>query len=47
MVKLCKWCEVKVGHDKRYSITQYNKTKKHLKSLNLCQIKKKKIFNNY
>lgn len=37
---LCKLCEVRVSHDKRYSIAQHIKTVKHLKSVNLCQAKK-------
>lgn len=36
---LCKLCEVKFSHDKRYSITQHIKTEKHLKSVNLLQNK--------
>jgi hypothetical protein len=38
---LCKLCEVKVCHDKRYSITQYIKTDKHLKSVNLRKNKQR------
>jgi len=38
---LCKFCEVKVSHDKRYSITQHIKTEKHLKSVNLLQNKQR------
>jgi len=42
-VILCKLCEVKVGHDKRYSITQHIKTEKHLKSVSLSQTKKQNV----
>jgi hypothetical protein len=38
---LCKLCEVKVSHDKRYSSTQYIKTEIHLKSVNLQQNKQR------
>ena len=38
---LCKLCEVKVFHDKQYSITQHIKTEKHLKSVNLLKNKQR------
>jgi hypothetical protein len=38
---LCKLCEIKISHDKRYSIIQHIKTEKHLKSVNLQQNKQR------
>jgi len=43
---LCKLCEVKVFHDKRYLFTQHIKIEKHLKSVNLLQ-NNKAIFRVY
>lgn len=36
-VLLCKFCDIKINHEKRFNITQHLKTEKHIKAVNRAE----------
>jgi hypothetical protein len=49
-VLLCKFCDIKINHEKRFNITQHLKTEKHLNSVKRavigCDKKKQQLVTN-
>lgn len=46
-VLLCKFCNIKINHEKKFNITQHLKTEKHMKAVKRAENQSEKKNNNW